>query len=46
MERWYSGEDYIDAAEHIDECMDSVPKDEHGFATGSFKVVVYHDKEG
>ena len=45
MERTYSGEDYIDAAEHIDDVMDRLPKDEHGFGVGSFRVVVYHDME-
>ena len=46
LERTYSGEDYIDAAQHIDECMEGLSTDEHGFGVGSFRVVVYYDKEG
>ena len=43
MERTYSGEDYIDAAQHIDEAMENMPTDDDGFGVGTFRVVVYHD---
>lgn len=40
LKKKYSGESLVDLEEDVWDSVDEMPKDEHGFAKGTFKVMI------
>jgi hypothetical protein len=43
IENTYCSESIVDIEQHIFDCIDDLPVDEHGFFEGNIKVVVYYE---